>query len=615
MKIIKSLISLLILLLMPAMASAATATLKIDKNGRGKLGVGDRFYILVELHDVTSEMKEPPAVPGCKVVYCTPTMFSQSASYNGSKTTVSISALYTLTVKAEQEGNFTMGPITIAGVKTNKISYSIGAVGSSAQAASSSSASSSSSENSNDNSTVNASGPKFIGTGNNHLFLRASVSKTNAYEQEAIVYTVKLYCSYNRLSFIGATTAPKFEGFVVEESKDISTQWGIEDYNGRSYRTAIIARYIIFPQMKGDLAVKGNTYTVSVSEDEYYSDPFWGRFTVGQPVQLNVTPNDLSINVKALPQPQPSDFSGGVGKFSISSSLPSSSLKANEAAQINYTISGSGNLKYIKLPDLSALYGSDFEVYSPTTEVKSNVSASNVSGSVTFDYSFLPVKEGELVIPDVKLVYFNPETGNYETAVARGYKVKVGKGEASDKSQTNTVKKFNPELLEIGGRTTADIALLAIWWYWAFYFILISILVAAVIYYRRHLKLNADQLSLRSRRAGKEARKRLGKAAKCMTAGKTEQFYDEILAALWGYLRDKLKIPNSELNRENVSHALAGHNISNNVINDLIELIDRCEFAKYAPGAASVDMENVYNSAAGIINSLEDAQKNVTNEN
>lgn len=608
MKLIKSLLLLLMLLLMPAVASAASATLKIDKNGRGNIGVGDRFYILVELHSVTSDMKEPPAVPGCKVIYCTPTMFSQQASYNGTHSSVSISALYTITVRAEKEGTFTMGPVTIAGVKTNKITYTIGAAGSSAQPSSSSNASSSA-DDPYDNQAVTQSGPKFIGTGNNHLFLRASVSKTNAYEQEAIVYTVKLYCSYNRLSFIGATTAPKFEGFVVEESKDISTQWGIEDYNGRSYRTAIIARYIIFPQMKGTLAVKGNTYTVSVSEDEYYSDPFWGRFTVGQPVQLNVTPNDLSINVKPLPQPQPADFSGGVGKFSISSSLPSSSLKANEAAQINYTVSGTGNLKYIKLPDLSTLYGADFEVYSPTTEVKSNVSASNVSGSVTFDYSFLPVKEGELIIPDVKLVYFNPETGSYETAVARGYKVKVGKGEASDKSQTNTVKRFNPDLLEIGGRTAADVALLAVWWYWTLYFILLAVLVTAVIYYRRHLKLNADQLSLRSRRAGKEARKRLAKAAKCMTGGKTEQFYDEILAALWGYLRDKLKIPNSELNRENVSQALAGHNISDSVINNLIELIDRCEFAKYAPGNTSLDMENVYNSAAEIINSLEEAQK------
>ena len=95
----------------------------------------------------------------------------------------------------------------------------------------------------------------------------------------------RLYTTYGAIKFIGATSAPKFEGFVVEESKDVSTSLNYETYQGKTYATAIIARYIIFPQMAGDLKVIGNKYTVSVDEREYYHDPFWGSMSVAKPLR------------------------------------------------------------------------------------------------------------------------------------------------------------------------------------------------------------------------------------------------------------------------------------------------------------------------------------------
>ena len=217
-------------------------------------------------------------------------------------------------------------------------------------------------------SGVDSDKPKFIGKGDGNLFLKASVSKSSAYEQEALVYTVKLYTTYDAIKFIGASAAPKFDGFVVEESKAISSQLNYETYNGKTYATAVIARYIIFPQMTGSLKVTGNTYTVAVDQREYYHDPFFGSMSYSTPLQLNVTPNDLSVDVRPLPVPKPADFSGGVGKFSISSSLKSSEFKTNQAAAIVYTVTGSGNLKYVQLPDLQSIYPSEIEIYIPSTK-------------------------------------------------------------------------------------------------------------------------------------------------------------------------------------------------------------------------------------------------------
>ena len=124
---------------------------------------------------------------------------------------------------------------------------------------------------------------------------------------------------------------------------------------------------------------------------------------------------------------------------------------SNQAASIVYAVTGTGNLKYVKLPDLNALYPAELEVYSPNPEVNANVGRNNVSGTARFDYSFMPLESGTFTIPEVTLSYFNPQTGRYETSTARGYNVTVGKGKGSEKSQTRGKMSFNPNLLPVKG--------------------------------------------------------------------------------------------------------------------------------------------------------------------
>ena len=390
----------------------------------------------------------------------------------------------------------------------------------------------------------------------------------------------------------------------------------METYQGKTYATAIIARYIIFPQMAGDLKVIGNKYTVSVDEREYYHDPFWGSMSVAKPLQLNVTPNDLTVSVKALPTPVPADFSGGVGQFSISSELPSQNFMSNQAASIVYNVSGTGNLKYVKLPDLNALYPPQLEVYSPTPEVNATVGKSNVSGTARFDYSFMPLEAGTYEIPSVSLVYFNPQTGKYETSVAKGYTVNVGKGKGSERSQTKGKLSFNSDLMPVGDNLSmTHVPYVERFAYWLLYLLPILLLLGAVTYYRAYLKANADFLAVKSRQASKVARRRLKKAALCIRKNMVDEFYDEMLSALWGYLGDKLKMPTSELNRQNVSATMENAGVPAEDIEKLILLIDDCEFAKYAPASTKADMQPVYDRGAAIINDLESAFKNKTVSN
>lgn len=596
-----------------SMMAAGVRINVVTPPGKRGIAVGDIFYIQYTVADLDATPSQP-SVPGGKVLYFDRTGSSTSMTSVNGHTTRSSSVTYTATVRAAQEGSFSFGPVNVGGAKSNTVSYTIGARGSNSPAPQQSAPDHNQSAGRQGQSPDPQTGPKYIGKGDGNLFLRASVSKTNVYEGEAIVYTVKLYTTYDGIRFIGATAAPKFEGFVIEESKNTSSQLAYETYQGKTYATAVIARYIIFPQMSGTLNVLGNTYTVSVDEREYYHDPYWGNMSVSRPLQLSVKPNDLSLSIKPLPQPQPANFSGGVGRFHIASSFPSKDLKTNQAASVVYTVTGTGNLKYVKIPDLNSLYPSELEVYSPKTDVKSSVGADNVSGRVRFDYSVMPLETGSFTIPPVELVYFDPTTGKYETSTASGTKVDVTRGQASSKSQTKERLSFEEPLMPVGNVAKEHTAVIRTFTYWLWFIVPLFALVASIIAYRRHIKLVSDLAGMKSRRASRVAKRRLKKAEICLRKNNAEKFYDEMLLALWGYLGDKLDIPTSDLNRDNVDSILESKNINADIRAEVVHLLDECEFAKYAPSAAQGNMQQVYLQATQLINNIEEIFKNAKNE-
>lgn len=604
-----------IMLLALTMTVSAAGRFQISvatQAGGDDIEVGEQFYVYLKFDNVEAEPTAPD-VPGAVVKYFTLSSESSSMSSVNGKVTRSHSRTYVATCSASKEGSYSLGPLSVDGVNSNKVSYKIVKAGSGSlsqlqQRQQQSRPHTNQNPGYDQDSEDEQSGPKFIGKGNEKLFLKASVSKSSAYEQEALVYTVKLYSSYAPIKFIGATEAPKFDGFVVEESDETSRSLVYETYNGHEYATAVIARYIIFPQMTGKLTIKGNTYTVSTDEQEYYDDPYFRMLTVRKPIQLSVTPNDLVIDVKPLPTPQPADFSGGVGNFSISSSLPSSSLKTNQPASIVYEVKGSGNLKYIKLPDLNNLYPKQLEVFSPTAEVNAVPKGMTVTGNVKFDYSFTPLELGQYQIPEVSLVYFDPATGKYERSVAKGYVVDVDKGALSEKSQTKNRLKFDDVLMSVGKLHMKKVPYVYSWAYWMWFAIPAFALIIIVIIYRRYLKSVADVVGTRMKKAGKVASRRLKKAAACMKTGDREKFYDEMLIALWGYVGAKLNIPTSELNRQNVAQRLSGAGASEDVVNRFVSVLDECEYAKYAPGSGDDELKTVYENGADVINALEDAK-------
>ncbi|MCM1348840.1 MAG: BatD family protein [Firmicutes bacterium] len=443
----------------------------------------------------------------------------------------------------------------------------------------------------------------------NDVFVRIILSKPTAYEQEAIDCTIKLYTKFNISQFL-VTKQPNFDGFLIEE---INTQASLnqeETYNGQRYRVAILKKCIIFPQKAGKLTINSGTYDINVVQFNSTNLGFIQQFSPRER-KIQVTSNTASVDIKPLPSPRPDGFTGAVGQFSVSTRLIGSRFLTNDPGTLLYTVSGTGNIKYVKEPDVD--FPSEFEVYTPKSNYDTHMAGQNVTGTMTTEFTFVPQSVGKFTIGADKFVYFDPTKNDYVTIETPSYPITVGQG-AESASQKKDVEVKNKDIQHIVNSSSENPSfhytmIITQWWYWILYIVLGAGLYTAIKLYGRSIARAADIRGMKVARANKVARQRLKAAQTFMQANQSDKFYEELLKAIWGYLSDKLSIPVSQLSRDNVASELTAYGASEELCTEVLSLIDECEMARYTPATTQEQLEKTYAKAADSINGLETIKK------
>ena len=439
------------------------------------------------------------------------------------------------------------------------------------------------------------------------LMVRIELNKPRVYEQQAVVCTIKLYTKYEISNFI-ATLQPSFDGFLIEEIPMKPSLNKVETLGGQRYMVAVLKRCILYPQKSGQLTITSGNYDVTAIQYEKYRTIFG---TMGQPVerQLKVSSNSQTVNVLPLPEPKPATFTGAVGTFDVTTSVTPAKLKTFQTATYTFNITGTGNIKYIKAPEVAM--PQQMDVYDPATSVTVNPDAGDMSGTVKIDYPFIPQFEGTFEIPAQDFTFFNPETGQYQTVRIPARKLVVGKGEGT------TSNHYRLRHMDVRGLQKGDLGVtkkphtqwIASWVYWLGYLLPLAALIATMIVYRKRLRLYADVDRLRHKRASKVATKRLKQARLHAQRNDQNGFYAELLTALWGYLSDKLTIPMSDLSKDNIQAELETYGVDEQLRTQVIDLLDKCEMAQYAPELADHDMNAVLDEASATIDNLENVKR------
>lgn len=449
------------------------------------------------------------------------------------------------------------------------------------------------------------------------LFIKVSANKKKVYEQEPILLTYKVYTLVDLTQLEGKM--PELTGFHTQEIPlPQQKSFHIERVNGKPYRTVTWSQYVMYPQMTGKMEIPSITFKGIVVQQNRSVDPFEAFFNGGSgyvEVKRNIVAPSIKIDVLPLPH-KPANFSGGVGKFNISAQLNRNELKAGDPLSLRIVVGGIGNLKLIKQPVVN--FPKDWDKYDPKVTDKTKLTSNGLEGNMIYDILAVPRNQGHYTIPPVELTYYDTSLNQYKTIKTQSFEIEVAKGDGSRSSVVDyskdqpkdikDIKKGEAELHSVDNFFFGSVG------YMMSLLIPFAAFVALLVIFRKRAIDNADLVKMKGKKANKIATKRLRQANKLMLAGKSNEFYDEVLRALWGYVGDKLNMPAEKLSRENISEKLQSHNVDDNTISKFLSAIDDCEMMRFAPGDPEGNMNKTFESAMTAIMEIENVMKKKSNK-
>lgn len=453
--------------------------------------------------------------------------------------------------------------------------------------------------------------------GRDDILLRLKVSDTELYKGESLRASLVLYTRVT-VENIESLTMPPFDGFWSQELS-FDNAPSREEYNGRVYETYKITELLLSPQESGKIvipeAVMDVVAQVVVQDRRNYDPIFGGRQVYRVSRELKSAP--VTINVKEFPAGAPQSFNGAVGNFSLRSTMPAAEIDANSADQIELTISGTGNLKFITAPRITL--PESFEVYDTKVVDNCKITATGTTGSLTYTYPFVARSAGAFTIPRIEFSFFNSDTQAYETLATEPFTLVVkddGSIAASAPATSNynyggPMRQLDRDIRfihtgKLPKRAAAAFILTPMYWLAIVAMVALFILIYAVL--RKRIRERSNTVARRMRHADKMAVQRLRMAERYMNEANRHAFYEEMLRAMWGYISDKFNIPVASLTKEKIREELYRRNVAEATAEQFCEVISRSEEAQYAPSASS-EMTDIYAEAVEVISKIESAVK------
>ena len=442
-------------------------------------------------------------------------------------------------------------------------------------------------------------------SGSGNLFIDVNVNKKEVYVGQHIVLSAGFYSRYS-IQELADTKLPSYNGFWV---KDIATPSRItlqqKLINGVPYSYGLLHKKVLIPQRAGELVIE--PYSIDFITREGFWDSYkrTGKSTA------------KTIKVKQLPSPKPEYFGGAVGSFNISMTADKEEVKLDDPLTIKVTLTGNGNIQLCEAPKVDI--PSAFEAFPPKSTENIKTDDNGMLGTRTFNYVAIARQPGEITIPAVKFSYFDLATKSYKTVSTNDLTIKItGERDSTATAFTGGVIKSDVENLGSDIRfikqgfelKSKKFGFFNSFEFWMIILVLALAFTAVILLRLQQIKNNANLAAVKNRKAGRTSRKRLKKAAEYMKQNKKDEFYEEVLNALWGYLGDKLEMPASELTRDNVVEKLGDKGVSMDAVEPFVNTLNDCEFERYAPSGLARPLQDMYTRAAEAIEQMENNIKN-----
>lgn len=447
------------------------------------------------------------------------------------------------------------------------------------------------------------------------IFIMLTLSRNEVYLGEHIIASVKLYTKVN-LSGLNEVKFPSFNGFLKENLETPPlTSLQRENVNGEIYGTGLVQQFLLYPQISGEITIEPIEITALMQQKSGQTDPFFGDFFASyQTIPKVIASLPVKIRVKPLPGNKPDDFSGIVGNIAMNATINKDTINVNDALTYKITINGNGNLKLAATPVLKL--SPDIEVYDPKVTDNITNNANGSAGQKIFEYLLIPRHYGDFTIPSITYTYFNTAKKEYEKLTTKEFRFYARKG--ADQGAVTVYGGVSKEDVKYVGKDIrfirtdtknlkmSDEILVSKHSFATAYGFALILFFGILFIRREQVRRNSDLSIVRNRKAAKIAGKRLQKASSYLNSS-ADEFYEEILKALWGYLSDKLNIPVSELTKNNAIELLKSKGIDDYLINNLSVILDKCEFARFSSLSSGTEASEIYEGALKFIKTVENS--------
>ena len=542
---------------------------------KNRLGLNERLRVSFEMNK-DGDIFEPPAFSDFEVLMG-PSQSTSSSWINGKR---SFSRSYTYVLKPKRQGTLSIKPayITIGGERyaTEEKQVEVSAA------------------------VANPNAPKTAqDVANESLYLVASISKPSPYENEAVLVTYTLYFSPQvYINNFVPVDNPSYNNFWSQDIPINEYETRKTTYKNELFNAVDLKQVVLYPQKSGELPIE------PFSLELYVQIPTGRRDFFGDPIMRSATKvvsaGSSVLNVKALPSAdRPQNFSGAVGSFNFETTANKTTLDANESLQIEVKVSGAGNLKLLKLPELNL--PSSLEQYEPEFNDEVTVSAAGMKGAVSQTYTVVPRYVGNYPVNTLNFTYFDPEKERYVSLSSAPLSISVENGPVRSTSSTSTPSETvtnTPSTLSVQNAFVSNaftstfepidsqawagnLVHLAL----VLSFILIALIIGLSARLYQKTRLNASGSLKKSYQ--KRLKLLLRETEEAASRGQNELFYESLSKTLDHALSLVIKESIRGSSEPQIKRMLEPIALEPSTVQEIADLINKVNLIRYSPASSS----------------------------
>jgi hypothetical protein len=562
------------ILLLPAIACSSELRLTASVD-RTQVGLGETFDLTVSVHgENIGDVPSPtlPELPDFDIIGRSSSQETSIQLINGKVTQQQgIHFIYTLSPK--KLGKASIGAVTLEyGGRTFKTQTTeVNVVQGSTKKPS--------------QRSLKSTPPAADVASEDDLMLLATANRKNVYWGEEVVVEFALY-SRVHMSDVNLAEPPTFSGFWVKPIYDAKRlDFQRESLNGKPYDVCVLKRCALLPLSSGQLEIGEMNLNVAVVKRSRDFFDFFGRTRT-----VSIRSKPIVIDVKPLPtEDRPSEFTGGVGKFTINASLDRTASEAAEPVTLTVRLTGAGSIPFIEKPTIPIIPG--VKTLDPEVRESAEVVGDRIKGYKEFRYPVLPQTDGEHLIPSIGVAYFDLEDEAYRIIETEGLRFTASRTAAATESGPTgglkvlgtDIRFIKPDLTQLKSQRIAPQG-----WLIFIYIGSVGLMGLSLLLRRHRTKLMTDRAYARRLRSNRMMKRRLKQAEISLRNNDEKKFYSSLSKAALGYLGDRYNWDVHAMTKDELRGQLRKEQVREEVIDKIIDLLGQCDIACFSPSLMAI---------------------------